>query len=701
MSNGGQTPPPLPPVPSGSSQSASLQTINLSANIAGSSALSANVSVLQPVRIANLTISDFRGFPTGEPYRFSLENGKNLLLHGENGSGKTSFFQALRLLLSRKKPDKAFTDFQHIFAKRDASTTGVVAIDLTAGSPADYRWDAGNLHPSEDEKDVSFREIARRATFLDYKALLQTSFLHEDKDHINLFDLLVGTLLRYAEFPDGKTVETSWQEVRDFRSRKQLRSAREEKINENAKTFRDKLNDLLNADKVGIVAKTNQILAILSDSLTAQHGLLNQSGGVLAITLDVGELKVRVIERKKVAPPNEFITTDVTLRATYGGIPIVHPAIFFNEARLTAIALALYLATTLVTVPKATTANYARILILDDALIGLDLAHRLPLLDLLNGADFKDWQLLLLTFDASWFEMASERLPDTSWVKYRLHAKAHEQGWEIPILETDAPYLDRAWRHIQNGDFKAAGVYLRTAWENVMRKFCEAHYFKVPLKPSTYDYKAEEFWNLVKNYEFKPKHRLVDDALAGEIKISQDYVLNPLCHNDPARPTREEVRRAHGALQRLKDLLEQDVAWRKKYKKTVKEHIDEFALVVAGEFLGANPPPTCLIATLLRNSFDQALWRFCAKKKIPFTFTCDVPLTTYRLWHEATSGPGGLGASQAAFVAAINGHADMMITDSPDTSVFSTKSLADLQSLFDALRGASPANAPKIIIDSW
>jgi hypothetical protein len=57
-----------------------------------------------------------------------------------------------------------------------------------------------------------------------------------------------------------------------------------------------------------------------------------------------------------------------------------------------------------------------------DTGIGLDLAHRLPLLDLLNGDEFKDWQILLLTYDANWFDMASEHLPDASWTKHRLHA---------------------------------------------------------------------------------------------------------------------------------------------------------------------------------------------------------------------------------------------------------------------------------------
>ncbi len=237
--------------------------------------------------------------------------------------------------------------------------------------------------------------------------------------------------------------------------------------------------------------------------------------------------------------------------------------------------------------------------------------------------------------------MASDHLPDALWTKHRLYAKAHEAGWEVPVLEADSPYLDRAWSHIQSGDFKAAAVYLRTAWEHVMRILCEARHFKFPLKRSPYEYKAEEFWNSVKAYEFKPNHRLIDESLAGEIMLCQSYVLNTLCHDDPGRPTREEVRRAHGAVKRLNDLLEQDVAWRKLSQNKGKTPTNDFTLILAGELLAANAPPTSIIASLLRNAFDNALWRFCARKAINFTFTCNVPLTTARLWQEASNGAGG------------------------------------------------------------
>ena len=48
----------------------------------------------KPLRIKRLTLTDFRAFPGPAPTHFDLD-GKNLLVYGENGAGKSSIFHAL------------------------------------------------------------------------------------------------------------------------------------------------------------------------------------------------------------------------------------------------------------------------------------------------------------------------------------------------------------------------------------------------------------------------------------------------------------------------------------------------------------------------------------------------------------------------------------------------------------------------------
>lgn len=139
----------------------------------------------------------------------------------------------------------------------------------------------------------------------------------------------------------------------------------------------------------------------------------------------------------------------------------------------------------------------------------------------------------------------------------------------------------------------------------------------------------------MKNYEYRPKHRLIDPGLAEEIEVCRRYVLNPLCHNDPGRPTREEVRRAHSAVSRLKTLLEQLTNWmtqldsklraatvqiigdnEKLRERAIKGLAlpDDLALVCACKLLASSAPPLPDIAGLLRSSFDRSLWAFSDRK---------------------------------------------------------------------------------------
>ena len=55
------------------------------------------------MRIKTLSLTDFRAFPGPAPTTFELD-GKNLLVYGENGSGKSSLFHALRGFFSPTSP---------------------------------------------------------------------------------------------------------------------------------------------------------------------------------------------------------------------------------------------------------------------------------------------------------------------------------------------------------------------------------------------------------------------------------------------------------------------------------------------------------------------------------------------------------------------------------------------------------------------
>ena len=55
------------------------------------------------MKIKTLSLTDFRAFPGPAPATFELD-GKNLLVYGENGSGKSSLFHALDGFFSPSQP---------------------------------------------------------------------------------------------------------------------------------------------------------------------------------------------------------------------------------------------------------------------------------------------------------------------------------------------------------------------------------------------------------------------------------------------------------------------------------------------------------------------------------------------------------------------------------------------------------------------
>ena len=85
--------------------------------------------------------------------------------------------------------------------------------------------------------------------------------------------------------------------------------------------------------------------------------------------------------------------------------------LFLNEAKLSAIAISIYLSSILLLPdPK----SGLRILALDDVLIGLDMSNRFPVLDILQE-DFKDYQIFLMTYDKAWYEIVKQRTDQKDW----------------------------------------------------------------------------------------------------------------------------------------------------------------------------------------------------------------------------------------------------------------------------------------------
>lgn len=483
------------------------------------------------MKIERIEIRDFRGFPGS--YEFKLGRpGHNLLVYGENGSGKSSLFQALRRFFAASEFSDDILAYRNEFTKSDEVE---VKLEL-----ADYDVQ-GNRHPDSGVFEWNttaspygqslIQEVSKTKGCLDYRALLETHYVHRDKGRVELFRLLETAVLGHVENPiSKKSFSTELAEIRDM-VRKDWRTWGEA-MDSRSRSFNTGFESVLGT----VEQKANQLLTRFFPD-TKIHleltGSLARSG---------------TGRNKGLAFPK------VHLAATSFGLRRDDLHLFLNEARLSAIAISLYLASLLI-VPAAR----LRLLVLDDLLIGIDMSNRMAALSILRE-EFNGWQIILLTHDRVWYEtVRMSTLDEKSWWYAELHAETSADGVPTPLWrgheEGWTDNLTRARQHLADHDDRAAGVYARAAFEGRLKKYCEKHRVAVQYKVNPAEMNTEMFWKAIKD-KLTADGKLTNvQQQASGIETYRKVVLNPLSHEHPTTLTHAEIKGAIDAIEELDKVL--------------------------------------------------------------------------------------------------------------------------------------------------
>ena len=148
---------------------------------------------------------------------------------------------------------------------------------------------------------------------------------------------------------------------------------------------------------------------------------------------------------------------------------IANPHTFLNEARLTAIALAIRLAM-LDLRPKFP--DTSSILVLDDLLLSLDMSHRNIVLDIILNKT-SDFQLFILTHDKLFFEMARHKikgLGQTDWEYFEMYSNS-KNDIPQPYITKSKTYLEKAETFLTLKEYEVAGNFLRKDAEAFCKDF--------------------------------------------------------------------------------------------------------------------------------------------------------------------------------------------------------------------------------------
>ena len=475
------------------------------------------------MRITDIEIKNFRAFRG--TYHIGLsKSGKNLLVYGENGSGKSSLYLALKYFLeSGVDEDDKDTDFenhQNIFLQ----DPGHIKLSLRADQWSrenTYEWSQRIIGETNDEL---ITEASKVKGFLDYKALLETHYLHRENDTVNLFDLLVEVLLANTINPvRERSLAEDWSAIQPpfpRRNAKTQLTVLERQIG----VFNDELTNRL----AELRPKVSEILSRFGYKVTLDLDFQGITYNRDKKTLDNQEILLKV----------EFFDTEISSHH-----------IFLNEAKLSAIAIAIYLSSILIQPDSA-----LKILALDDVLIGLDMSNRLPVLDILDEY-FSDYQIFLTTYDKAWYEIVKQRtVRGGRWKAVEFYFSQTDE-YEIPVYAEDKAYLEKAREYLDANDYKACAIYVRTAFEAAIKQYCEKKDLAIKYRENPRDLRSEDFWVPIKMETDEAGLPLLDLRIIDAIERARKFILNELSHATFVNIYRKELEDAIDAVEQLEAAL--------------------------------------------------------------------------------------------------------------------------------------------------
>jgi|GEM_PF-1263424 len=400
------------------------------------------------MKIKRIQINNYRAFlvngnDENERYIIDLPNGENLLLYGENGSGKSSLFKALRDFFV--SASNAGVAFQKNLFYEEAQNAEQPFIDIVIDDDSHHRFSAdGNKYALLENKlggNTSYISQANITSgFISYRDLLKLH-LRQDNQEPDLVSLFFGEEGLFSDMIVPAPAS-----------------------NENKLSFKDLWKKCLDfADQDAINDYNSNISALLDELEKRANMLLAFFKQECKLNINYTEATGKKGELTVIYPPT------ISFKVTLFDEEIPRHDDILNEARLTALAISVFLAHQLCLPPTD-----LRILFLDDIFIGLDMSNRIPLIkiltasDLGDGTSFQDFQIFLTTYDREWFHIAKTYL-EAGWQKEEFYVDNHSSIVERPLIRKSDTYKERAEFHFIHGDYPACANYLRKALEQMLR----------------------------------------------------------------------------------------------------------------------------------------------------------------------------------------------------------------------------------------
>ncbi|MEZ4681504.1 MAG: hypothetical protein R2932_45555 [Caldilineaceae bacterium] len=219
------------------------------------------------------------------------------------------------------------------------------------------------------------------------------------------------------------------------------------------------------------------------------------------------------VDRYTLQPPT------IQIRLTYYAKRIATPHLFLNEARLTALALALRFAAFENFLKDAP----LKFLVLDDLLISLDMSLRMRVIRTIVDK-CRDYQLIIMTHDRGFFNIVRQNLLlDQEWLALEFYENRVNGQYASPLVLSNKDALVRAEEYLAQRDYEACALYLRKKAEELIRL-----YFDPTLEELARFTVLEKLANALNNVENEGKRALYRQIVS--LLDSETFTLEHVDH---------------------------------------------------------------------------------------------------------------------------------------------------------------------------
>ena len=507
--------------------------------------------------INRIHICGFKAFPND--FELQLE-GKNLLMYGENGSGKSSIYYALHCMFQAPlKPDvgKKYFDSaseQHLKNLNNLDVDSKIWIDFDGRHPFIYNIDKeGYQFKLLGGKHLLPAQI--NGCFVNHQFLFHF-FNFRNYQRINLFPVFIKDILPFCKDDNtGLHIGEIYDEITasiikkgrhihpDYISKIEYFNKAVKKVVEDINIYAsDRYNESFKDE-----GDNELVIRLRYDSNfdkpeddTNEYWL--KYDNIIELVKENGEIKERKSSYKKLNEP--FIGLEISERLPNGHLrKIVKPHTYFNEAKLTAIALSVRFA--LLNIEKPAD---GRFLALDDMLISLDMSNRAKVVDFLLKISDK-YKIYLFTHDKMFFEYFKHKtkMNQDAWV----YKEIYMDDDKTPYIRNSEDYLGQAEHYIKQHEYEIAGNFLRKEAE----AFCKD--FLPKKKQLTGDFAHLDLNGLIMNCkDYSAESGIIDISIFNELDEHRKFILNPSSHDsyDVARYG-HEVKRCLQTLRKLREII--------------------------------------------------------------------------------------------------------------------------------------------------